>query len=1224
MKRQSIENLLGKKTLVLDGAMGTIIQKYNLTEQDFKGKLLLEHKAKLKGNNDILSLTQPEIIKEIHENYLEAGADIIETNTFNSNLISQIDYKTEDFVYELNFESAKIARKCADKYTTLNSDKPRLVAGSIGPTNKSASILPDVNNPGYRPYTFDDFVDTYTKQIEALIDGGVDILLIETVFDTLNAKAALFAIENVQEEKNTDIPVMVSGTITGTSRRTLSGQTVEAFLYSLSHVNLLSIGLNCSTGAKDMKPHIEELSKISPFFTSAYPNAGFPNEFGEYDESASQMGEAIEDFLKNGLVNIIGGCCGTTPEHIKFIAELAEKYPPRRVHDTEKLTRLSGLEPLAIYKEGNLVNIGERTNVAGSKKFARLIQEEKFDEALSVARQQVEDGAQIIDVCMDTAMLDSEKSMVNFLNLIASEPEIAKVPIMIDSSKWSVIEAGLKCTQGKSIVNSISLKEGEEIFKKRAKLIRKFGAAAVVMLFDEKGQAETYERKIKIARRAYNILTKEINFSPEDIIIDPNILTIATGIEEHDDYAVDFIKATKWIKENLPNANVSGGVSNLSFSFRGNNIVRRAMHSVFLYHAVNAGMDMAIVNPAMLEVYDDIPKELIKYTENVVLNRSRDATERLVDYAENIKDKKAVKQEREWRSMNVEERMQYALVKGIGDYIEEDVEQIRKNYNATLEIIEGPLMNGMNKVGEMFSAGKMFLPQVVKSARVMKKAVSYLLPFIEKEKKQSGGSKTSGKILLATVKGDVHDIGKNIAGVILSCNNYEVIDLGVMVPSEKILEKAKKENVDIIGLSGLITPSLEEMVNVAKEMEREGIKTPLLVGGATTSKIHTVIKIAPNYTYPSIQVKDASEGVSIVGKLLSLKQKEKYLEELKNEYKKITDKYIAKNKAKTYIEVNKARDNKFKINWEKYKIIKPSFTGNKVFDDYSIEKISKFINWTSFFHAWDLNGRYPDILKDKERGEEAEKLYKDAQKLLILIIGEKVLTAKGVIGLYPANSINDDVVVYSDKDNNEVIIEFNFLRNQELKKDGLNNLSLADFIAPKDTNKTDYIGVFAATTGLGAEKKVKEFQKENDDYSAIMLKVLTDRLVEAFSELLHSKVRNELCGYEKTEKLSLDLLFKNKYKGIRPAVGFPSCPDHTEKQKLFDLLNAEENTEISLTENYAMYPEASVCGYYFAYPQAKYFNVGNISKDQVVDYARRKGMSVKETEKWLNNNINYK
>ncbi|MBU0489582.1 MAG: methionine synthase [Bacteroidetes bacterium] len=1221
MKRDMIENLLKERILVLDGAMGTVIQQYKLEEEDFKGELLGKHTSKLQGNNDILSLTQPQIIREIHEKYLEAGADIIETNTFNSNLISQSDYNTEDLIYKLNFESAKIARECTEKYTALNPGKPRFVAGSIGPTNKTASMSADVNNPGHRDFTFDDFVDTYTTQIIGLIDGGVDILLVETIFDTLNAKAALFAIENVQEEKNTNIPVMVSGTITGISGRTLSGQTIEAFLNSLSHVNLLSIGLNCSSGAKGLKKYVEELSKISPFHVSAYPNAGFPNEFGEYDQSDIDMGVVIEDFFTDGIVNIIGGCCGTTFEHIKVIAQLAEKYPPRAIPQIERLSRLSGLEPLTITKESNLINVGERTNVAGSAKFARLIQEEQFDEALSVARQQVEGGAQIIDVCMDAAMLDAEKSMVSFLNLIASEPEIAKLPIMIDSSKWSVIELALKCTQGKSVVNSISLKEGEKLFKERATLIRKYGASVVVMLFDENGQADTFERKIEIAERAYHILTKEVKFPPEDIIIDPNILTIATGIEEYDNYGVNFIEATRWIKENLPHAKVSGGVSNLSFSFRGNDVVREAMHSVFLYHAIKAGMDMAIVNPAMLEVYDDIPKELLEKVEAVVLNKSKEATEDLVEFAESVKDKKAVKAEqaKEWRSMDVEDRIKHALIKGISDNIDEDIEELRQNYDVSIEIIEGPLMNAMNKVGEMFGQGKMFLPQVVKSARVMKKAVSYLQPFIEEEKKQAGESNSTGKVLLATVKGDVHDIGKNIAGVILSCNNYEVIDLGVMVPTEKIIEKAKEEKVDIVGLSGLITPSLDEMVKVAKEMERAGIKAPLLVSGATTSKIHTVIKIAPNYSYPSIHVKDASEGVSIVGKLLSSKFKDEYLVNLNEEYKVITDNYYNKSKAKSYVDINKARDNSLNIDWENEKIVKPQFMGNKVFDNYSIEEISKYINWTSFFNAWKISGRYPGIFDNKEKGEEAKKLYNDAQEMLKLIVSENILTANGVIGLYPANSINDDIEIYSD--NGESISKFNFLRNQEHKENDP-NLCLSDFVAKKETGITDYIGFFAATTGLGAGKRAKEFQNDNDDYNAIMLKIVADRLVEAFSELLHYKVRTELWKYDENEDLSIESILKNEYKGIRPAVGFPSCPDHTEKQKIFNLLEAEKNTKITLTESFAMFPEASVCGYYFSNPQAKYFNVGRISNDQISDYAERKDMPEIEIRKWLNNNIN--
>ncbi|MBN2639291.1 MAG: methionine synthase [Bacteroidales bacterium] len=1225
MMRPNIKDEIKKRVLVLDGAMGTMIQRYKLKEEDYRGERFKSSSRLLQGNNDLLNLTQPEIIRSIHKEYLEAGADILETNTFNGTRISQSDYGLEEYVYEINKSAAQIARTVADEYTAMNPEKPRFVAGAMGPTNKTASMSPEVNDPGYRNVTFDQLAENYYEQASALLEGGADILLVETIFDTLNAKAALFAIDKIAEERNqkgitdTNIPVMVSGTITDASGRTLSGQTLEAFFTSIKHIDLLSVGLNCSLGAQQMRPYLEELSHIAPYPVSVYPNAGLPNQFGEYDESPHKMAGHIKDFLDNRFANIVGGCCGTTPDHIREIARLAEQSQKRDVPEKNHVTELSGLEPVIVSKEKNFVNIGERTNVSGSKRFARLIRETKYEEALSVARDQVENGAQVLDVSMDDGMLDAQKEMVTFLNLLASDPDIARLPIMIDSSKWDVIEAGLKCIQGKGIVNSISLKNGEKEFLGQARKIMAYGAAVVVMAFDEEGQASSFERRIEICKRAYDLLTTQINFPPEDIIFDPNVLAIGTGMEEHNNYAVDYIKATKWIKENLPHAKISGGVSNLSFAFRGNNAVREAMNSVFLYYAIKAGMDMGIVNPGMLQIYDEIPSDLRQLVEDVVLNRRKDATERLLLFADKIKDKEVRKTEKEdaWRKEPVSKRLSHALVKGITDFIEKDVEEARKQYPRALDVIEQPLMDGMNIVGDLFGDGKMFLPQVVKSARVMKKAVAYLLPYIELEKVE--GMSNAGKIVLATVKGDVHDIGKNIVGVVLSCNNYEIIDLGVMVPAEKILETAEKEKADVIGLSGLITPSLEEMVHVASEMKRRNMKTPLLIGGATTSSIHTAVKIAPVYDQPVIHVRDASKVTGVLAKLLSANQKAYYLKEIEASYEKLRTEHAGRQKAKKYISLEKARKNKFQVNWNEAFIAKPAFIGNQSFDDYPLEKLREYIDWTFFFHAWKLNGKYPAIFDDPVKGEEAQKLFQDAQSMLDKIISEKWLKAKGVLGIYPANALDDSVEIYSEK--GKPIDTYHFLRNQEEKEGDYPNLCLSDFVAPKETGITDYMGFFAVTAGLGIEERIKAFEQDHDDYSAIMLKVLADRLAEAFAEHLHERIRKEFWAYAPDEQLSISELLREKYRGIRPAGGYPACPEHSEKEKMFDLLQATEKADISLTESYAMYPAASVSAYVFAHPDAQYFNVGNILPDQVADYALRKKLTEEKVKQLLNRSL---
>lgn len=1219
--KERLHQIIKQRILILDGAMGTMIQRHKLEEKDFRGTRFIDHNSDIKGNNDILCITQPDIIKSIHAAYFKAGADIVETNSFNSNAISLMDYNMQHLVYELNVAAAKIAKETADEFTKQQPDKPRFVAGAIGPANKTLSLSPDVNDPGFRDVTFDYVVEAYAEQVRGLIDGGADIFLVETIFDTLNAKAALFAIDKVQKEKNTDLPIMLSGTLVDASGRTLSGQTLEAFVISLMHAKPFSIGLNCSAGAKDMLAFIKRLSDSVDCYVSAYPNAGLPNQFGAYDETPDVMAKQIHDYINMGVVNILGGCCGTTPDHIKAIAELTQGKTPRALKQIKTETRLSGLEPLIVNELINFVNIGERTNVTGSKKFARLIKEEKFEEALSVARDQVENGAQIIDVCMDEAMLDAEKCMTHFLNLIASEPEIARVPVMIDSSKWNVIEAGLKCVQGKCVVNSISLKEGEEKFKHQARIIKQYGAAVVVMAFDDKGQADSTQRKNDICTRSYNILVNEVGFNPEDIIFDPNILAVATGIEEHNNYAVDFIQSIKYIKQQLPHAKISGGVSNLSFSFRGNNDVREAMHSVFLYHAIQAGMDMGIVNPAMLQVYDEIEKNLLHLVEDVILNKRKDAAERLIAFAENMtaSEEKEVKKD-EWRNGTVEERLAHAMVKGIIEYIDEDVAEAITKYPKALQIIEGPLMDGMNIVGDLFGSGKMFLPQVVKSARVMKKAVAILLPLIEEQQKGQATSK-AGKILLATVKGDVHDIGKNIVGVVLGCNNYEVIDIGVMVPPEKIIQAIIDEKPDIVGLSGLITPSLEEMAHMATEMQRNNFNIPLLIGGATTSEIHTAVKIAPGYEHAVIYVPDASKAVGVVSNLLRNETGAAYADDIKNKYNSIKEKYLAERGEKKYVSLQEARKHKFDVNWSTFTTSTPNKEGITTFMNYPLEEIREYIDWTFFFHAWRLNGKYPKIFDDPIKGVEAKKLFDDAQLILDLIIKEKRLTANAMVGIFKANSIGDDVAIYNM--NKEEAARFHFLRNQQEKQAGENNGCLADFIAPLSSGKEDYLGTFAVTAGIGLEKWVKYYREQQDDYNAIMMEVLADRLAEAFAELVHKKVRKEIWGYSVNENLTPAQLIADEYRGIRPAHGYPAVPDHHEKSILFKLLDATATIGVALTESFAMTPASSVSGLYFAHPEAKYFQVEKISQDQATEYAERKGVAITQVEKWLNTSINY-
>jgi 5-methyltetrahydrofolate--homocysteine methyltransferase len=1227
MEMSSVLLELSKRILILDGAMGSMVQQYKLEEKDYRGQRFSEHRHDLKGNIDLLSITKPEIIRDIHLEYLRAGADIIETNTFSSTAISQADYHLENLVYELNYESARIAVSAARDMTDLEPLKPRFVAGSIGPTNKTASMSPHVNDPGYRAITFDLLVSAYKDQIRGLVDGGVDLLMIETVFDTLNAKAALFAIEEVSRKYGGKIPVMISGTVTDASGRTLSGQTITAFLYSLSQAGPMSIGINCALGAKEMLPYVAELAAKAPFYISAHPNAGLPNQFGGYDDTPGLMTEQFTEYLERGLVNIIGGCCGTTPAHIRAFAELAGNFSPRVIPRAKHITCLSGLEPLTITRESNFVNIGERANVAGSLKFAGLIREEKYEEALTVAREQVESGAQILDICMDDAMLDAEKCMVRFLHLVMAEPDIAKLPLMIDSSKWSVIEAGLKCVQGKSIVNSISLKEGETSFTEQAGKVKQYGAAVVVMAFDEKGQADTFERRIEVCSRAYRILIGKVGFAPEDIIFDPNVLAIGTGIEEHNNYAVDFIRTISWIKENLPYAKVSGGISNLSFAFRGNNAIREAMHSVFLYHAIKAGLDMGIVNPSMLAVYDELPRDMLELIEDVVLNRRPDSTERLLSFADSVKqqDKKEIRMD-EWRDGPVEERINHALIKGILDFIEQDILEARAGYDRALQIIEGPLMDGMSKVGDLFGEGKMFLPQVVKSARVMKKAVAVLQPFIEEEKDANPAreERRVGRILLATVKGDVHDIGKNIVGVVLGCNNYDVIDLGVMVPTEKIIEVAVEKQVDIIGLSGLITPSLEIMTDVARQLEKHKLNKPLLIGGATTSKVHTAVKIEPHYHVPVIHVKDASKSVGVVSNLLSATQKDNFVNHIRKEYADLRETYLGVKGQTTYISLEEARKNRLNLVWDIGQVVVPKFTGLKIFTHYPLREIRDYISWVFFFVVWQLRGKFPEILNDPRQGEEARKLFEDANRLLDRIVREDLLEANGVAGIFPANSVGDDIEVYSDHSRNHVLTRFINLRNQELKTDGTPNLCLSDFIAPRSTGIPDYIGAFAVTAGIGMQKLLAEFEASLDDYQGIMVKALADRLAEAFTELIHLKVRKELWGYAAEENLTLDELLLEKYQGIRPAHGYPACPDHSEKSTLFSLLDVERHTGITLTESYSMFPAASVSGLIFTHPNARYFFTGNLSPDQVQDYARRKELSLDSVESLLASNLNYK
>ncbi|MEW6507999.1 MAG: methionine synthase [Bacteroidota bacterium] len=1219
-----IKSILQERILILDGAMGTLIQKHNLTEEQFRQGIFNNHPVEIKGNNDLLVLTQPEIIKNIHRQYLEAGSDIIETNTFNANAVSQADYKTEHLVYQINYQAAKIAKEAANEFTLQDPSKPRFVAGALGPTNKTLSLSPDIMDAGFRSVSFDQMKDSYKEQARGLIDGGADILLVETIIDTLNSKAAIVGIMELMAVTGIELPIMLSGSIIDMSGRTLSGQNTEAFYISVSHTkNLLSVGLNCSLGASQMRSFISELSRIANTFVSLYPNAGLPNEFGLYDETPSSMASVIEEFLESGYVNIIGGCCGTTPEHIKYFSSLAKKYKPRKIPDVEPYLKLCGMEPLIFRPDSNFINVGERTNVTGSKKFARLIKDGKFEEALTVAREQVENGAQILDVNMDEGLINSEEAMTKFLNLLSAEPDIAKIPIMIDSSRWNVIEAGLKCLQGKGIVNSISLKEGEQIFKEQARKILMYGAAIIVMAFDEEGQADTFERKIKICERAYKILTGEVGFPPQDIIFDPNIFAVATGIEEHNQYALDYFEAARWIKKNLPYAKVSGGVSNVSFSFRGNNIVREAMHSAFLYHAVESGMDMGIVNAGQLALYEEIPKDLLELVEDVLLNRRNDATERLVEYANNTAvENKTEKSADKWQALSLEERLKYSLINGITDYIEKDSEEALKKYSSVLEIIEGPLMDGMNIVGDLFGSGKMFLPQVVKSARVMKKAVAVLIPHLEKQNLHNNSVKSSPTILLATVKGDVHDIGKNIVGVVLGCNNYDVIDLGVMVPSDKILSTAIEKKVDIIGLSGLITPSLDEMVHLAKEMERMELKIPLLIGGATTSRIHTAVKIAPEYSHTVIHVIDASKSVNVVSNLLNDENKKAFQLEVKNEYEKLR---IDHNKRKTvrhYLSIEDARKNKLILNWQNVKPHKPDNPGISVFKDVDISIIKKYIDWTPFFSTWELKGKYPEIFNNNY-GSEAKRIYKDANILLDKIINNRLLTANGIVGIFPANSFEDDIEIYSDENRKGLLATLHTLRQQIIKSQDIPNVALADFIAPKFSGAADYIGMFAVTTGIGIETLIEKFTNEHDDYNIIMIKAVADRLAEAFAEYLHFKVRKEIWGYAKEEDYTNTELIDEKYTGIRPAPGYSAQPDHSEKLTIWKLLDVKNKIGISLTESLAMYPAASVCGLYFANPEAKYFSVGKINKDQVDDYRKRKGISLKEAEKWLRPILNY-
>ncbi|OBF34948.1 methionine synthase [Mycobacterium sp. ACS1612] len=1221
---------LRQRIVVIDGAMGTAIQRDRPDEAGYRGERFAEWPTALQGNNDLLTLTQPHIIEGIHREYLEAGADIVETNTFNANAVSLSDYGMAELAYELNYAGAALAREAADDFST--PDRPRYVAGAIGPTTRTASISPDVNDPGARNVSYDQLADAYLDAARGLVDGGADLLIVETIFDTLNAKAAIFAIETLFEERGRRWPVIISGTITDASGRTLSGQVTEAFWNSIRHAKPLAVGLNCALGAPEMRPYIAEMSRIADTFVSCYPNAGLPNAFGEYDESPTRQAGYVAEFAEAGFVNMVGGCCGTTPAHIAEIPKVVEGKPPREVPEIPVATRLSGLEPLNIDDNSLFVNIGERTNITGSARFRNLIKAEDYDTALSVALQQVEVGAQVIDINMDEGMIDGVAAMDRFTKLIAAEPDISRVPVMIDSSKWEVIEAGLKNVQGKPIVNSISLKEGEEKFVREARLCRKYGAAVVVMAFDEQGQADNLERREQICGRAYRILTEEVGFPAEDIIFDPNCFALATGIEEHATYGIDFIEACRWIKENLPGVHISGGISNVSFSFRGNNPVREAIHSVFLFHAIKAGLDMGIVNAGALVPYDSIDPELRDRIEDVVLNRREDAAERLLEIAErfNKSEKTDDAAAAEWRSLPVRERITHALVKGIDAHVDEDTEELRAEIAAAggrpIEVIEGPLMDGMNVVGDLFGSGKMFLPQVVKSARVMKKAVAYLLPFIEAEKEEAGtsGSKdTNGTIIMATVKGDVHDIGKNIVGVVLQCNNFEVIDLGVMVPAEKILAAAKEHDADIIGLSGLITPSLDEMVNFAVEMEREGLEIPLLIGGATTSRAHTAVKVAPRRSGPVVWVKDASRSVPVAAALLDDKQRPALLEATEKDYASLRERHAQKNE-RPMLTLQMARANRTPVDWDGYTPPAPAQgLGVRDFGDYDLAELREFIDWQPFFNAWEMKGRFPDILNNPASGEAARKLYDDAQEMLDTLIKEKWLTANGVIGFFPANAVGDDIEVYTDDTRTEVLTTLHNLRQQGQHRDGIPNRSLGDFIAPKDTGLADYIGAFAVTAGLGSSAKIAEFKAEHDDYSAILLESLADRLAEAFAERMHQRVRTEFWGYQPDEHLDNDALIGEKYVGIRPAPGYPACPEHTEKATLWKLMDVHERTGIELTESMAMWPGAAVSGWYFSHPQSQYFVVGRLAQDQVADYAKRKGWTLKEAERWLAPNLGY-
>ncbi len=1217
---------LTERILVIDGAMGTMIQARQLTEADYRGTRFKDWKCDLKGNSDVLVLTQPTIIGEIHTAYLEAGADIVETNTFTANYSSQADYGMEDLVREINLEGARVARQAADDFYA-KTGQLRFVAGALGPTNRTASLSPSVTDPGFRNIDFDQLAATYLIGARALIEGGADLFLIETIFDTLNAKAALFAVRQAMDEAGFDLPIIISGTITDASGRTLSGQTTEAFWNSVRHANPIAIGLNCALGAKQLRPYIEELSRIADTYVSAYPNAGLPNAFGEYDEAACETAELIREFATSGLVNIVGGCCGTTPDHIKHIREHVADVAPRKPPVLEPRCRLSGLEPFSIGPDSLFVNVGERTNVTGSAKFRKLIEANDYNAALDVARQQVVSGAQIIDINMDEGMLDSEAAMVRFLNLIASEPDISRVPIMIDSSKWTVIEEGLKRIQGKGVVNSISLKEGEEIFLEHARKVRAYGAAVVVMAFDEQGQADTVERKVEICKRSYDVLTQKAGFPPEDIIFDPNIFAVATGIEEHNNYSVDFIQATAKIRAACPHAHISGGVSNVSFSFRGNDPVREAMHSVFLYHAIKAGMTMGIVNAGQLAIYEDIDQELRERVEDVILNRRADATERLLEIAGRFKGEAGQKKTEDlaWRSLPVVKRLEHALVKGIDEFVVPDTEEARLHFERPLQVIEGPLMDGMNVVGDLFGAGKMFLPQVVKSARVMKKAVAHLIPFIEEEKAASGNvSRSNGKIVMATVKGDVHDIGKNIVGVVLQCNNFEVIDLGVMVPCERILETARREGADIIGLSGLITPSLDEMVHVAREMQRQGFEKPLLIGGATTSPAHTSVKIDPQYKGAVVYVKDASRSVGVCQQLMTQATREEFVSKLKGDHATRREQHHGRKIKSPQLTIAQARANKFKGDWQKYEPPVPRFLGIRTFDDYSFDDLTRYIDWMPFFNAWEFGGKFPDILTDPVVGEQASNLYADARRMLKQAVRERWLTARGVIGLFPANSVDDDdVEIYTDESRTQVLHRLHFLRQQKGKPDGQSHDCLADYIAPRDSGRRDYIGAFAVTSGIGIEEQLARFHAAHDDYSSIMLKAIADRFAEAFAERLHERVRREFWGYAPEERLNNDNLIKEEYRGIRPAPGYPACPDHTEKATLWQLLDPQANAGISITESFAMYPTAAVSGWYLSHPGSRYFAVGKIDLDQVRNYAARKKISLEEAERWLSPNLGY-